>query len=281
LLVSQLCSQESLASPELRTWADRMRPMWNPKGEDPRPFMLHRKMWEWLFIAQALAERDMLRPGRRGLGFGVGKEPLVSLLASYGCDIVATDQPAEQAVASGWTDSQIEWSGGLDGLNEDGLCSPEDFEHHVRFRPVDMNAIPADLRDFDFTWSSCAFEHLGSLEAGTDFVVNQLECLRPGGIGVHTTEYTVSSNQDTISEGATVLYRRRDIEALVRRLRRAGHLIEMDYSEGTTPEDVHVDTPPYTNTHLRTMLGQYVTTSVALIIEKGAGRRGLLRLRRG
>ena len=40
--------------------------------------MLHRKMWEWLFIAEALRERGMLAAGRRGVGFGVGQEPLVS-----------------------------------------------------------------------------------------------------------------------------------------------------------------------------------------------------------
>jgi hypothetical protein len=274
VLRSQLCSQESIASPELRAWADRLRPMWNPKGEDPRPFMLHRKMWEWLFIAEALSERGMLQPGRKGLGFGVGKEPLVALFASYGCDVVASDQPPELAVSSGWTDSKIEFAGGLAGLNEDGLCSPEAFAHHVRYRDVDMNAIPDDLRGFDFTWSSCAFEHLGSLSLGADFVMAQLECLAPGGVAVHTTEFTVSSNETTLEEGATVLYRRRDIEALVKRLRRAGHAIDMDYTEGTTPEDIHVDVAPYTNTHLRTTLGGYVTTSVALIIEKGAGRRG-------
>ena len=125
-LRSQLCTQESLSSPELRGWSDRLRPMWNPCGEDPRPFMLHRKMWEWLFIAQALAERDMLRPGRVGLGFGVGREPLVALFASMSCDVVATDQPRACAVSTGWTDSEIEWAGGLAGLNQDGLC-PDDL----------------------------------------------------------------------------------------------------------------------------------------------------------
>jgi hypothetical protein len=233
-------------------------------------------MWEWLFIAEALSERGLLVPGTRGLGFGVGQEPLVALFASYGCDVVASDQPPELAESSGWTDSKIEFAGGLANLNNDGLCPPEDFERHVSYRDVDMNRIPTDLRGFDFTWSSCAFEHLGSLEAGSDFVLAQLDCLKPGGVGVHTTEFTVSSNTDTLETGATVLYRRRDIEALVKRLRKAGHAIDMDYTEGTTPEDVHVDTPPYTNTHLRTTLGGYVTTSVALIIEKGAGRRGLL-----
>jgi hypothetical protein len=250
--------------------------MWNPKDEDPRPFMLHRKMWEWLFIAEALSERGMLGPGVSGLGFGVGQEPLVALFASDGCSVLATDQPPERAESSGWTESRVEFAGGLAGLNEDGLCPPEQFERLVRYRDVDMNAIPADLRQggFDFTWSSCALEHLGSLAAGADFVLAQMACLRVGGVGVHTTEYTVSSNETTIDAGATVLYRRRDIQALVRRLRRAGHRIDVDFTEGTTPEDVHVDTPPYTNVHLRTTLGEYVTTSLALIVEKGRWGRG-------
>ena len=65
------------------------------------------------------------------------------------------------------------------------------------------------------------------------------------------------------------------------RLRRAGHDVDMDYSLGSTPDDVHVDVPPYTDVHLRTELAGYVTTSLALIVtkgdERGRGRRGLLR----
>jgi hypothetical protein len=79
-----------------------------------------------------------------------------------------------------------------------------------------------------------------------------------------------------VESGGTVLYRRRDIQALVGRLRREGHEIDVDFTEGTTPEDVHVDVPPYTNVHLRTMLGEFVTTSIALVITKGSrGRRRL------
>jgi hypothetical protein len=48
----------------------------------------------------------------------------------------------------------------------------------------------------------------------------------------------------------------------------------MDYTLGSAPEDLHVDVPPYTDVHLRTQLGEYVTTSVALIITKGAGGGG-------
>jgi hypothetical protein len=285
MLRSQLCSAESLRSPALVAWAERLRPMWAAGDQDGRDVLLHRKMWEWLFIAEALGERDMLAPGRSGIGFGVGQEPLVALFAAAGCDLVATDQPLETAVASGWTDSEVEWAGGLENLNGFGLCAAAEFEQRVRYRPVDMHAIPADLRGFDFAWSSCALEHLGTLAAGMDFVVAQMECLRPGGVAVHTTEFLVSSNDAdaTVEAGGTVFYRRRDIEALVERLGRAGHAVDIDYTEGTTPDDLHVDVPPYTDVHLRTELAGYVTTSLALIVTKGSGirsgsgRRGLLR----
>ena len=96
-------------------------------------------------------------------------------------------------------------------------------------------------------------------------------------MAVHTTEYLVASNDETVEAGGTVFYRRRDIEALVDRLRRAGHAIDVDFTLGSTPEDLHVDVPPYTDVHLRTRLGDYETTSLALVITKGSGRRGRLR----
>jgi len=188
-------------------------------------------------------------------------------------------------VASGWTDSEVEWAGGLERLNDFGLCADDAFAQRVTFRPVDMNALPADLTGFDFAWSSCALEHLGTLQAGMDFVVAQMACLRTGGVAVHTTEYLVSSNDATVEAGGTVFYRRRDIESLVTRLRRAGHDVDMDYSLASTPDDVHVDVPPYTDVHLRTELAGYVTTSLALVVTTGDARgrrgrgRGLLRRR--
>jgi hypothetical protein len=278
VLRSQLCSAESLRSPALRAWADRLRPMWAGGDADAggrRDVMLHRKMWEWLFVAEALHERGMLAPGRHGLGFGVGQEPLAALFAAEGCDVVASDQPRPAALASGWTESSSEWAGGPENLNRWGLCAADEFARRVRFEPVDMNAVPGHLRraDFDFTWSSCALEHLGTLAAGADFVVAQMDCLKPGGVAVHTTEYLVSSDDMTVEAGGTVLYRRRDIEALVARLRRLGHDIDVDYSEGTTPEDLHVDVAPYSDVHLRTELAGYVTTSLALVVTRGVGGR--------
>jgi len=64
-----------------------------------------------------------------------------------------------------------------------------------------MNAAPSDLSDFDFCWSASAFEHFGSIDQGLAFIERIIECLKPGGRAVHTTELNVSSNDDTVAEG--------------------------------------------------------------------------------
>ncbi len=267
-----MCTEESLLSEPFLGWAARTRAAWD-EGSTGVRILTHRKLWEWLFIIQALDERGMLAPGRRGIGFGVGQDMLSALFASFGCEIVATDLAVEAATAAGWVASG-QHSSEREQLNRFGLCDPEDFERRVSFRNVDMNDIPADLVDFDFSWSACAFEHLGSIGLGQQFIVRQLDCLTPGGVAVHTTEFNVSSNQDTYAEGGTVLFRRRDIEWLVRRLRIAGHRIDVDFDQGHTEADRHVDVEPFTDTHLKIMCGEYVTTSLGLIVEKSPGGMG-------
>ena len=133
-----------------------------------------------------------------------------------------------------------------------------------------MNAIPADLVDFDFTWSSCAFEHLGSIEAGLDFFANSLDCLKPGGIAVHTTELNLSSNNITLDRSDTVIFRRRDFEALAERLAAEGHdVIPMTFDSGDNDVDRMIDLPPYCqDPHLKLQLMRWVTTSFGMIVRK-------------
>ena len=100
---------------------------------------------------------------------------------------------------------------------------------------------------------------------------NSLNCLRPGGVAVHTTEYNVSSDNDTVATGGTVIYRRQDIEKLAEVLRAEGHEIELDFDLGRGPADVYVDMPPYCNApHLKLALWQFTTTSIGLVVRKGA-----------
>jgi SAM-dependent methyltransferase len=233
----------------------------------PHEPIFNRKLWEYAYILQSLSEMGMLAPGKRGLGFGVGNEPLVAVMAARGCEMVATDLNLEEAMRHGWATTG-QYARTLEALNERGICSKERFARLVQHRIANMNNIDPDLVGFDFVYSSCALEHLGSIELGLKFVSNSLNCLRPGGVAVHTTEFNVFSNDATVDNQGTVLFRRQDIDALAVQLRSKGHGIVLNYHSGEGPFDRHVDEPPWSPVHLKIQLGQYVTTSIGLIITK-------------
>jgi 2-polyprenyl-3-methyl-5-hydroxy-6-metoxy-1,4-benzoquinol methylase len=259
LLKSGICTQEQLESTKFQDWAERFG---EARGH------LHRKIWEWCFIAEALHERKLLQPGFSGLGFAVGTEPLTSLFCNLGSSIYATDLFTDIAKEGGWVKTN-QHASNVESLNSRKLCSNELFKKNCTFRHVDMNDIPNDMTNFDFVWSSCALEHLGSLSHGEEFIYNAMKCLKPGGFAVHTTEYNFSSNSNTVSSGDTVLYRRQDIENIISNIREQGHSIEMDFTAGSLPRDTFIDLPPYKhNPHLKLQLGEYVTTSIGLIIQK-------------
>lgn len=230
---------------------------------------LHRKNWEWVFILHHLLASGLVRPGARGLGFGVGGEALTAVLAGEGASIVATDAPADVAAAGGWSPDDNQLAAGLASIPRMGLDEVT-FRRRVAFRPVDMRSIDADLRDFDFCWSSCALEHLGSLQAGTDFILESVNRLKPGGVAVHTTEFNLSSDAETLSTGWCVLYRRCDIGRLVAELRSRGHSVERFQPAPVACEtDAHIDMPPYLHDpHLKLMLEGFVTTSAGLVIRR-------------
>jgi hypothetical protein len=259
-LVCRPCTQKQLESSSFRYWAGKLH---------ERPGYLHRKLWEWCFITQALHERGMLHTGRKGLGFAVGREPLTSQFAGMGCHILATDLDFDSAAKEGWVDGN-QHAAGIENLNDRGLCDAVRFSENVRFRSVDMRAIPADLSSFDFLWSSCSLEHLGGLDRGIDFVLDAMKCLRPGGVAVHTTEFNVDSDTDTIETGHDVIYRRCDFLRLAKLLTQNGHHVEpFDFDLGDMEADRIVDEPPYTAIpHLKLRIGDYASTSFGLIITK-------------
>lgn len=209
---SRVCTQSQFSQEWYREWCLAL-------GREPQA---NRKLWEFAYIAHILDEVGKLQPGRRGLGFGVGHEPLVALFAGQGCTLVATDLSPDAEDARVWANTD-QHARDADGLLFTSLCEPDAFRNLVSWRPVDMRSVPSDLTDFDFCWSACSLEHLGSIEAGLDFIKRSIATLAPGGIAVHTTEYNVWSNDDTVSHGSTVLYRRRDLESLVEQLEAAGH----------------------------------------------------------
>lgn len=262
--ISQAVTYAQMESDVYRRWCAELR-------EEP---IFHRKQWEHVYVLRVLEQRGMLRPGVRGVGFGVGREPIPAVLAARGCEVLATDQPLESVGAGGWRETG-QYAGTLAALNERGLCDPLLFAERVHFAAVDMRAL-STVRGgpFDFLWSCCALEHLGSLEAGVAFVAVSFELLRPGGVAVHTTELNVASDERTIERAQTVLYRRRDLEALARELRARGNRIEQSFHLGDRPEDCLIDIPPYrARVHLKVLHTKHATTSFGLLIERGGDGR--------
>jgi glycosyltransferase involved in cell wall biosynthesis/SAM-dependent methyltransferase len=256
---SMLCREQHFHLPLYTYWCRIL-------GETPK---FHRKTWEFVYICQVLFERGYLREGLSAICFGVGKEPLASYFASCGVKVLATDLDFDKAQQLGWVSSD-QHSNNLSGLNERELCDSDKFNDLVRFRNVDMNHIPQDIGAFDFCWSSCAFEHLGSIRKGLDFVMNSARLLKPGGMAVHTTEYNVTSNSKTLDNNPSfVIFRRCDIEMLVDELKSEGFEVDpIDFSSGEDELERYVDLPPYLDEpHLRLQLaGEYVSTSLGVII---------------
>jgi hypothetical protein len=256
-LEGRLCRQADIESPWLHHWCRRLFSM---------P-IYHRKVWEDCFV--------------------LGQEALPSLLAAEGVEVLATDLAPAARAARGWLRTAQHAGGGLEKLHYPHLIPREAFDARVRYQDCDMRRIPQELRQggFDLLWSVCSFEHLGSIEAGLDFVVQAMACLRPGGIAVHTTEFNLDADGPTAERGPTVLFQRRHIEALLDRLRAAGHApLPVDFSPGEGVLDQFVDLPPYADRDnpvlrpvpvdapsLRVLVRGCVGTSIGLVIRAGGG----------
>jgi len=247
------------------------------------PRIFHRKLWEFAFVLQALWERDMIGLGRRGLGFGCGHEPIPSYLASRDVALTVTDIEPEQARSKGWINSD-QHSTTIDSLYVPHLVDRETFERRVALRYVDMNAIPRELKEYDFCWSICALEHLGSIANGLSFIRNSLSTLRVGGVAIHTTEFNFLDDNQTIDNWPTVLFQRRHFTSLAAELRLEGHdVAELDFRVGDKPLDKFIDVPPFAHdlpqpiasewgrsaAHLKISIDGFASTCFGLIITKG------------
>ncbi|MCC6653226.1 MAG: class I SAM-dependent methyltransferase [Candidatus Eisenbacteria bacterium] len=243
---------------------------WLPERirEIHEPLRLHRKLWEFGVIQQVYAET--IGSGGSAIGFGCGREPIPAWLANRGCRVLATDQAVEDAVD--WTASG-QHSGGFADLPHAGICDERRLRELVSFEAVDMREIAEPLRngEFDFTWSAGSFEHVGGIQAGLDFFLQQMQCLRPGGIAAHTTEFNFASNDTTVESHNLVLFRRRDLERLARLLAAQGdELWPFELEPGDHPADLYVDPYPYTGEyHLNLAINGHSSTSILLVARRG------------
>ncbi len=246
-------------------------------------FTYHRKFWEFCYIAQNLYAHGGLAPGKTGVGFGCGEEPLASLFAKYGAFVKATDlDPREfSADGQGWTDTG-QHAASLEKLLNRNVCPDPIALERVTHEFVNMNRIPRHFENrFDFCWSAGSLEHIGSLDLGLKFIENSLETLKPGGIAVHTTEYNFEDGE-TIDHCGTVLYQTRHLLEFKKKLEDKGYVVNpFDFDGGNGVLDGLFDLPPWPwetvklgwhvqdcFAHIKRSIGGFPCTSVAITITK-------------
>lgn len=207
----------------------------------------HRKFWELTYVTYVIEHLSLCKPGKRGLVFAAGKEPLISLFASLGCSIVATDMPPDLANFKDWSQTNQHASNLQDLFIPTEGFSKDDFSARVTYLPLNMNFLPQSIDgQFDFIWSLCSLEHVGTIRLGQRVVLNAMDLLKPGGVAFHSVEFTVSSLDRTLESGATVLWRKRDIEELVADLSVLGyHVFPVHFGAGDSVVDRTPDIPPY------------------------------------
>ena len=255
-LVSKPTTQADIESYWCQYWCERMGIDWR----------YHRKVWELAYVCQVLWEHGKLQPSSRGIGFACGQEPLAStFVVEGGVNLVVTDLSSTADESRAWQRTN-QHSDNLEAVWKENLLPFEEFEASATFRSVDMRNIPEDLLQgqYDFVWSVCSFEHLGSLQAGVDFVNQAMKCLKPDGVAVHTTEY--SFREAALDHHESALY---DAEWLCRLMKQAG-VSDWDFSTGSGPLDGYVDEPPYRDDapHLKMRAWKYACTCFGLVLPK-------------
>lgn len=182
-----------------------------------------RKQWEYVYILKALKERGFLVNKKRGLGIGVGNEPLPSYFASKNVYVHATDNAQDANQTKLWADTG-QFLNSKRQLNSNRLCTSKQLNKYVTVEYIDaFAALQKYTEQFDFIWSTCVVEHFGGIVKGLNFLTNSVNVLKPGGLSIHTVEFNIHSDTDTLEDYNTItLFRKRDLKNLAAKLKQKG-----------------------------------------------------------
>jgi 2-polyprenyl-3-methyl-5-hydroxy-6-metoxy-1,4-benzoquinol methylase len=247
-LKSKICTQSDLESPWCRYWLSDLK----------LPYVFHSKYWEYSFVLQALFENNLLMEDSKGLGLACGQEILPSFLASKGCQITASDKPDDTML---WSDTG-QYTSDINALYKPIYLNKYDFFNKVSFEYIDMNCLPTDLYNkFNFCWSICALEHLGSIKSGLDFIINSVKLLQPGGVAIHTTEFNFLDIPHYLDTNTNVIFSKNHLVALYDKLISLGYIVsELDFDAGTNFFDMYIDMPPFPYHFLQKLNTKYPFT---------------------
>ena len=168
-------------------WMAAMRSLGCSPPYQP-PDFVHRKSWEWTHCLFGLDCLGSLRPEHRGLGVGVGWEPLSFFLSNHVGEVVATDlYPAR----SEWSEAGVR-EGNPEILDDPDKFAPFPYRRdRLRFLSMDGRRLDFPEDSFDFVWSCSSIEHFGGHEGSAQSMREIDRILRPGGIACVITEYVL------------------------------------------------------------------------------------------
>lgn len=243
---------------------------------------LHRKDWEIGFVLDVLRKTGCVSKGKKGLVFGCGKEITIPLLAQQEVFVTATDQPQVLGESSSWN-STNQYCSGKEALKKE---FEKDFDwsmisDFIEYQEMDMNSLSVGNQKYDFLWSSCSLEHLGSFQNSINFVTKSLDFLKNFGFAIHTTEYNYFDNK-SFDDAYNCCFNRDVLMSMFDAVQKVGgYVYPIDFFSGDEPEDVFVDVPPFTfhsskikleepcgKSHFKLLINDKHTTSLGFIIQK-------------
>lgn len=142
-----------------------------------------RKMWEFIQVYRGLEHLGVLNPEAKGLGLGVGTEPLIYAFTNVCKEITATDLYDSQT----WTTAAV-------SLNDVYAKSFLPYrQDRLIVRNMSMTDIEYPDESFDFVWSCCAIEHVNNFRELHRVYQEIHRVLKPGGIAALTTEFNATN----------------------------------------------------------------------------------------
>jgi hypothetical protein len=115
-------------------------------------------------------------------------------------------------------------------------------------------------------------EHLGSPALGLEFVRKSASLLRPGGVGIHTTEMELVPRETTMDYGHCAVYRPDDLLGLEQQLLADGFDVDFNlHVPMDSPEDRFISpaNPKIPDpSHLKLAIGDSISTSFGIVVRR-------------
>jgi hypothetical protein len=163
----------------------------------------HRKQWEYALVLGTARRLGLIRAGARALGLGVGREPVVAVLAADGMAVTATELDRIGLARTPPMNPPPAMAARIRGLNDRQILPDAAFDAAVTFGYRDAAApAGADAGRFDLVWSCSLLHQMSGPEAALAALAASRDRLAPGGWALHTFDILLESGPGAVLGGA-------------------------------------------------------------------------------